>query len=692
MGLHSGNRRYNGVSQSTTDTPSQLAMGVRLVDHKEVAMTRTTAEPVLNIFLAEFLQKFGLDAEPEQRLQAKKQHQLDIAVAMPDAAIALEAEIAPAGGVIGDATKRLVGRRPLQYRGRPIHSAFAIVYPARLRNMPPSEAKQALSQATDLKFSQISRQALISDANLFDPEQPDTYVQQHPSTGSAADLASFLQSYWLDTDLGGQAIEDTVRDATHAFEEASRLLNQNEGFGNVVSDTDLATTGALILLNAILFQMLLASNLDFQTIPQSKREELAKRGIELKIPHVDSRNSANLQLKQWNHIRDINWCPIFDAATDYLQQLPQSVATTALNILTEAARNIAERAVVRRHDIAGRIFHRLLNSRKFLATNYTTIPAAVLLAQLALDKRHFPETNWKNASSVGKLRIVDPASGTGTLLMAALQACLEHVRNLGGNVQTSVRQLVTNVMHGYDVVPAAVHMTAANLAMSETSQFLTNMNMYWMPHDQDPDGECRLGSLDFFTHDSGRRTPKHNSLFSGVGDAGRHTGEGQYRTDAYMPKDADLIIANPPYTRHGGPGDGSKSISNPIFGSVPSVEAANFMKEELQRRIQDTPASMIAGLGSAFVVLANQHLRKDGHLAIVLPAVILTGSSWSAIRQLLAQEYTIDYIITSHDPRVRGRTSSIPGRRFCSFSESTTISEVLIVATKSPPPPPQRRT
>ena len=82
---------------------------------------------------------------------------------------------------------------------------------------------------------------------------------------------------------------------------------------------------------------------------------------------------------------------------------------------------MAASKAVRRHDISGRIFHRLLGSRKFLATNYTTVPAAVMLAGLAFgsDSDRSPvRTSPTKPPLADSLRVVDPACGSRTLLMA----------------------------------------------------------------------------------------------------------------------------------------------------------------------------------------------------------------------------------------------------------------------------------
>ena len=107
------------------------------------------------------------------------------------------------------------------------------------------------------------------------------------------------------------------------------------------------------------------------------------------------------------------------------------------------------------------------------------------------------------------------------------------------------------------------------------------------------------------------------------------------------------------------------------------------MKAALQKTLAKTPANLYAGLGSGFVVLADDNLKANGRLAFVLPATMLTGSRWRGIRQLLLENYCIDWIIVSHDNRHRSKVKGLPGRLLVSFSESTRIAEVLIVATKN---------
>lgn len=96
--------------------------------------------------------------------------------------------------------------------------------------------------------------------------------------------------------------------------------------------------------------------------------------------------------------------------------------------LKAVASHVAAKGVIQQHDVAGRIYHKLLDTRKFLATNYTSIPASVLLAGLVFDPDHssFQYISQTDPKSFLKdMTIVDPACGSGTLLMASLQRLLE---------------------------------------------------------------------------------------------------------------------------------------------------------------------------------------------------------------------------------------------------------------------------
>lgn len=120
---------------------------------------------------------------------------------------------------------------------------------------------------------------------------------------------------------------------------------------------------------------------------------------------------------------------------------------------------------------------------------------------------------------------------------------------------------------------------------------------------------------------------------------------------------------NPPFVRSVG--------GNLLFGSLPDDRGR--LQAELRRKSQKIGASITAGLGSAFVALAHQSLRPGGRLAFVRPHALSSGEAWGATRQMIAQHYHLEMVITSHD-------ADHP-----KFSENTDLSELLFVARKLQP-------
>ena len=125
--------------------------------------------------------------------------------------------------------------------------------------------------------------------------------------------------------------------------------------------------------------------------------------------------------------------------------------------------------------------------------------------------------------------------------------------------------------------------------------------------------------------------------------------------------DLDLAIMNPPFTR-----------SNLMFGSLPTAERRKIQKE-LTFRLKSRQASATAGMGAAFVATAARKIRRgEGRLALVLPLTVCTGRSWEQTRALIERDFVLDMVIVSHDPT-----------RW-NFSDSTDLSEALLIATRRP--------
>ena len=228
--------------------------------------------------------------------------------------------------------------------------------------------------------------------------------------------------------------------------------------------------------------------------------------------------------------------------------------------------------------------------------------------------------------------------------------------------------MVEQALHGYDVQLSAVHFAATSLAMLNPEIQFDRMNLYVMS--LGTDGErVSLGSLDFL---GTSEAPVQYALspegdWTATGDVAQVTGGGSRGVaegaKATLPQ-LDLAIMNPPFTRSVG--------GNLLFGSLPAAERRK-LQDELSRRLKSRQASATAGLGAAFVAAAVPKLEPgEGRLALVLPLTVCTGPSWAQTRALIERYFTLDAVITSHDPQ-----------RW-NFSDSTDLSEALLIATRRP--------
>ena len=78
-------------------------------------------------------------------------------------------------------------------------------------------------------------------------------------------------------------------------------------------------------------------------------------------------------------------------------------------------------------------------------------------------------------------------------------------------------------------------------------------------------------------------------------------------------------------------------------------------------------------MGAAFVAAAVPKLRRsEGRIALILPLTVCTGESWEQTRSLIEGDFILDMVISSHDP-LRWN-----------FSDSTDLSEALLIATRRP--------
>jgi hypothetical protein len=388
------------------------------------------------------------------------------------------------------------------------------------------------------------------------------------------------------------------------------------------------------------------------------------KGVEPLRKTLQSSDIASAFIGHWQYITDeINYVPIFKIAREIMLTVPSNPdIEKALRFLAERALDIVRYRAALRHDLMGRIYHRLLVEAKFLGTFYTSVPAATLLLKLALDAGRWPENQF-SLESLSSFRVSDLACGTGTLLMASGEAIIDnYVRVCSLNqVQPNLRELhkvlMENIIHGYDVLASAVHLTASTLALQAPDIAFQKMHLYSLPLGGP---HHRLGSIEFL---KSREMAMTLDLFGVSAAPGQVTGSGDVTQFGASLPDLDLCVMNPPFTRSVG--------GNLLFGSVPESERSK-MQKDLAKLLKtaNVSASSTAGLGSVFVAIGDRALKENGRIALVLPKALLSGVAWKPTRELINRRYLLEYLVVSQDPE-----------RW-NFSENTSLSEVLVVAKK----------
>jgi hypothetical protein len=530
------------------------------------------------------------------------------------------------------------------------HIAAAAVYPVALRNTSTAKVLDKL-RASQLKYRIVSEAHRTNDWFEGDP-------------ASLLNALRHAQEYLTKDDI----VERTAKSLSGHLTGVAKLWMGQKGacdrlceiLGITPPDGETqvkaqqrretaAKVSALVLANAFIFQEhLTGTDGRITSLRTLDRDE----------------DLVTSTAKHWRWIWEtINYVPIFQLGERILNELPCSVNSTIAtrSLLTEAISICSNQAALR-HDLMGRIYHWLLHEAKYLGTYYTSVSAATLLLNLTFAAK------WKQDFSIpaelAGFKVADLACGTGTLLMASAQALTDvYIRSRAErglpldhkDMNILHRTLMECILHGYDVLPTALHLTASTLAMLAPEITFLRMGLFVMPLGMDH-GIAKLGSLDFLTTNE---IHTQMTLDNTQTEAIRAGVTSSYATTANIPP-LDLCVMNPPFVRSVG--------GNLLFGSMPDERGK--MQAELKQRVKKIGASSTAGLGSVFVALADRWLKPDGRLAFVLPAALASGEAWGDTRSLIAEKYHLETVVSSHD-------AERPN-----FSENTDLSEILFIARK----------
>jgi len=621
----------------------------------------TYRQEVFNVLLAQLLQEKGIISAPEKILRVADsgaRRMPDVLVEYNGLRLMIEGEVDDQDNAVQKASDSATNR----VEEGIAHIGVAIVYPKSLRQTDFAELKEALSSST-LQINVITESGqtgyFSGDLNRLKDALVGAFedLLREDVVAKAVSIIDIAVDHFAMVICDYRGPRERFA-KLFGFRPLEKPANEWEAGFSLKQLSAASRIGGLIIINAMISQDILANHHD----------KIAS------LRDLDPKSDYILWFKeQWQIIIDqIDYYPIFHLAIKTILKIGNTMRIfNALEYLAKAAMEVVKLRAALRHDLMGRIYHRLLSEAKYLGTYYTSIPAATLLLKLALRPSATP-IEWHDLQQISRLRIADPSCGTGTLLMAAAEAITDnHFRASaleGEKPQpTEMHKLLTEeVLYGYDVLASAIHLTASTLALKVPDVPFKKMNLFSLPLG----GEYhRLGSLEFLEKS---QQQMGFDLFGAMPNAQQATSTGDEGILIPPIPDLDLCVMNPPFTRSVG--------GNLLFGSVPDEEREP-MQKKLQKLVKDqkAQANITAGLGSVFIAIADRYVKQEGRIALILPKALLSGVSWSESRELINKGYHIEYIITSQDPQ-----------RW-NFSESTDLSEVMMVMRKSdakdnPPP------
>jgi hypothetical protein len=490
-------------------------------------------------------------------------------------------------------------RRELQADG-----AIAIWY--------PESARKVVASQEDLR--QIAF-ALPVDAMVVSP-----LIVQNYEGAVLADIASSLKSH-LDSKKRVISPEVVARCLRDCVQSISLYLARKEGISQPVV---VATVGS--------FELFKVFATDATPLGKYEKEirlaalDLASYMLvnQLLLYHILAtvysfpalkavRTPAELK-GYFSRVTNIDYRAVY--SVDLVNMLPKGCVPD-INIAIAALKAVRPEYVP--HDLLGRIFHQFLPSqtRKILGAFYTKPVAAEILAGLCIDSAND--------------RVIDAACGSGTLLVAAYH------RKHALNPTISHSQMVEEHLVGIDVMPFAAHLAAMNLSIQNPQQ-RTNRTLVGIANSLSVQPGEGIGKVSRVFQ---RFLGYHAHRVSRV----RESVDLTEMENFVIPKDFQVVIMNPPFTR-------KERLTSEMKGRC----------EKAFGRSQNYWAY--------FLALADSLLSEAGRMGLVLPRDFVSGQNSEEVRKWLFvdQGYKMRYIVKT--------------LRDVAFSESSMFRDYLVVIEK----------
>lgn len=610
-------------------------------------------EEVINIELARMFCKKGLKAIPENIIGNKK---------MPDILILVDGVKLVLEGKFGN-KNRLHNQAKERIKGGLCEISIAIVYEEDLKNCVDLEELHCA--LNDYRYNGVIfyqdecgiKEIIFNDVdlnNIVEILNQTTKIIINSDVlrnivNNVEEVFDLLVSFAFksNVNIDDMVILNNLKDLL-AIDDVSKLYEKYK--------KDVLRIAFFVLLDAMIFQ-----------------EELCNLNSKIKSLTYAYRPYKNYFEEVWCEVLKIDYKSIFEIALQVLRALPNGSHDTEeiLGTIKDLSLKIINSGLLVKHDFMGRIYHRLLlkTTGQYYATYYTAVPSAYLLSNLLFK---CPNSAWSfdELDFLRNFKVVDPSCGSGTLLSAsynALKYIYLSILSLN-EFKNFHRIIIEDTIHGWDVLSYATHLTLTVLCLHNPKVLINRSNILKLPNGIDSKGNTYLGSISLMD-------PHFVFIDDKLNDPIEINGIEQ-KVESYLPykikeEKFDVVIMNPPFSRSAKP--------NTKFGYSDSIIKEQ-MGKELNKIIERNELKGIgqAGLGAVFIALAKDMIRMNGRIGIVIPRAILTGVSWSKIRNILYEDFEIKYIVSNYDTGDKQN-----GIEPWNWSEDTALGEVMIIAEKN---------
>ena len=623
----------------------------------------TQSETAYNAILAPLLRDEGLDAAAEASLRGSGRGFADVLIQMGNHRIIVEAK----KGQSNAQKSRALDQCNDRLNNEHCHAAIAVCY--------PDYAQPHLLYSTEIDYAIIDADNRNPNWQTGKPAQLAAAIWRAPAQLGNADMVAailageiqkaiaFLSAYQKEVLARALDLPEAQEPRRADFKGKNAVARYRAAHDKWERKkyNNAAVRGMLVIASAVMFHERLDGYLARNTpefdarLPGEQPYDAANWPPARAADCVDARNPITAYSRAWNEILALDYKPVFQTAIAGIRGPSYDFNwRKAVEIVARAARDLIGDLAGGRHDVMGRIFHRVLDTAPYDGSFYTGTAGAALLATLAARPE---DRDWSDLDGLRDYVVIDPAGGTGTLPIAAAERIRELARHAGASdVDELSRLLVENVLHVYDINLTATHMAATTMGLMSPSTQFRNMNVHRVPL-APPKSEPGNGKI----------TPAYVGSLEWLDDSPPLVAwpdparPAQIDTEESHPlPEADLFIMNPPFTRD--------SLRFDQF--TPEEEEA--IKARESELLQDTPAHRSNAAGG-FLTLAYRNLKPDGRIAVILPLVGAQNKSGDKVRRLLGRDMRAEYVVAIKDPQDMA------------FSENTTIGEMLVIAKRRSP-------